>query len=343
MAGRENVTLKDIAGAVGKSVATVSKALHDREDIAPETRQYIKRVAMEMGYNPNVIARRLQKQRAEALGLIFPLLSARQADPFFAELLAGIADAAAERNFDLLVSSRAPGPAEETLYRRMVGERRVDGLIVAHPRTDDWRLDFLAAEHIPFVAVGPYTPELDAPGVWVDTAAGLEQAVAHLAEQERRHLALIPPPPHLRFSRLCRETFSAATEAHGLRGQIAAGIEAFSQKEGYRAAQMLLAGPRPPDAIIACHDLVAMGAMAAAQNEGFEVGNDVAIIGFGDILLAEHAQPPLTTLHQPTYQMGQQAGRMLLDMLAGRPPSPRQVVIKPWLVIRQSSNLALWL
>jgi len=343
MPGKGDVTLKDIARVVGKSVATVSKALHDHKDIAPETRQHIKQVAMEMGYNPNVIARRLQKQRAEALGLILPVLSARQADPFFTELLAGIADAAADHDFDLLVSSRAPGPAEETLYRRMVGERRVDGLIVAHPRADDWRLNFLAAEDIPFVVVGHYSPGLDAPGVWVDTAAGLEQAVAHLVEQGRRRLALIPPPSRLRFSGACREAFAASTAAHGVRGYVAAGIEALSQKEGYRAAQILLADARPPDALLACHDLVAMGAMAAVQNEGFEVGNDVAVVGFGDILLAEHAQPPLTTLHQPTYQMGQQAARMLIGLIAGHKPSPLQVVIEPWLVVRQSSNLALWL
>ena len=94
------VTLKDIAQAVGKSVATVSKALHGQTDIAPKTRALIKQVAEEMGYSPNISAQRLQKRRNDVLGLILPVLSARQADPFFSELLSGVADEAANDGFE---------------------------------------------------------------------------------------------------------------------------------------------------------------------------------------------------------------------------------------------------
>lgn len=342
--GDGEVTLKNIADAVGKSVATVSKALRNHPDIAPGTRALVKQVAGEMGYRPNVAAQRLQKKRADALGLILPLLSARQADPFFTELLSGVADEAASHDFDLLVLTRPPGPAEQTAYRRLVAARRVDGVIVAQPRRQDWRLEFLTAQGIPFVGVGHFSPSLGAPGVWIDAARGLQQAVAHLAEQGRSRLALIPPPDDLRFAPVCRQAFRVEVDARpGLAGQTSVEIDALTQKEGYRAAQILLAGTTPPDAIIACHDLVAMGAMAAAQDQGFEIGNDLAVVGFGDILLAEHAQPPLTSLHQPTYAIGQQACRMMLNTLAGNPDPSPQVIIEPWLVIRQSSSLALWL
>ncbi len=342
--GAEDVTLKDIARAVGKSVATVSKSLHGHQDIAPETRELIRQTAAEMGYTPNITAQRLQKKRTDAIGLILPILSARQADPFFTELLSGVADEVANHNFDLLVSARAPGEQEKIAYHRLVQERRVDGVIVGQPRNQDWRIEFLTTQNMPFVVVGHHSPLLNVPAVWIDTVSGLKQALAHLAEEGRTNLALIPPPADLLCAELCIQTFNAELSARaGLMGQIAGEIKELSQKEGYRAAQMLLNRPNVPDAIIACHDLVAMGAMAAAHDQGFEIGNDIAVVGFGDILLAEHARPPLTTLHRPTYAMGRQACHLLLDIIAGKPASMAQIVVEPWLVVRQSSSLALWL
>ena len=341
---KSDVTLKDIAKSVGKSVAAVSKALHDHEDIAPETRAAIKQVAASMGYRPNITAQRLQKQRTETLGLIMPLQSARQADPFFTELLAGAADQAAAQGFDLLVSTRIPGPEEEIAYQRLISQRRVDGLIVAQPRKKDWRITFLEQEAIPFVLVGHLDPQFEYPGVLIDTVLGIRQAVEHLVSQGRQQLALIPPPENLCFADVCQQAFEEITAACAEKpGQIAPSISDFSQQAGYRATLNLLAETKPPDAIITCHDLVAMGAMAAVRDQGFEVGSDLAVVGFGDILLGEHTQPSLTSVHQPTYMMGQQACKMLINQIDGLPLSQAQEIIEPWLVVRQSSGLALWL
>lgn len=338
------VTLKDIAETVGKSVAAVSKALHDHADISPETREEIKQVARALGYRPNITAQRLQKQRTDTLGLIVPLLSARQADPFFTELLAGVADQAAAQGFDLLVSTRAPGEAEEAAYERLVHQRRVDGLVIAQPRLNDWRITFLESQTIPFVIVGHASSQITHPGVMVDTSKGIRQAVEHLTEQGRSQLAFIPPPSNLLFAGECQTVFDdVISKQDSIQGQVSAAITNFSQKEGYRATRILFAESDPPDSILTCHDLVAMGAMAAIQDQGFEIGSDIAVVGFGDILIAEHAQPPLTSVHQPTYTMGQQAGEMLIDLIEGRPLPKPHLIVEPWLVVRQSSGLALWL
>ena len=338
------VTLKDIAKTVGKSVAAVSKALHDHEDISPETRAAIKQAARQLGYRPNIVAQRLQKQQTETLGLVAPALQARQADPFFTDLLAGVADQAAAEGFDLLVSTRMPGLEEQDAYQRLVHQQRVDGLIVAQPRQPDWRISFLKTQAVPFVVVGHFSSTLDAPGVLIDTAKGIEQAVNHLIAQGRRKLALLPPPADLLFAAECQQAFYSAVVRHtGVSGQVSTEEGAFSQKTGYRATQILLAEAEPPEAFIACHDLVALGAMAAIHDQGFEVGSDVAVVGFGDILLAEYAQPPLTSVHQPTYTMGQQACKMVIELIRGEMLSPAQIVIEPWLVVRQSSGLDLWL
>jgi len=275
-------------------------------------------------------------------------LSARQADPFFTELLSGIADQAAMLGFDILVSTRTPGIKEEEAYRRLVQQQRVDGLIVAHPRREDWRIAFLQAQTVPFVTVGYLGPDNFEPGVLIDTAQGIKQGVNHLVSQGRNALALIPPPSNFLFADVCRQVFEEVVAGQRrvkrqISGQISIEIEAFSQKEGYRATQILLAETPLPDGIFACHDLIAMGAMAAIQDQGFEVGSDIAVIGLGDILLSEHAQPPLTSIHQPTYAMGQQACEMVVRLIEGQALCARQVIIEPWLVVRQSSGLALWL
>ncbi len=336
----EEVTLKAIARAVGKSVATVSKALREHEDISAETRRLIQNTASEMDYKPNTTARRLQKRRTDAIGLILPVLSGQQADPFFTELLAAIANEVAHHNFDLLVSTRTPGEEEKLAYRRLVAERRVDGLIIAQPRQNDWRLEFLTAQRIPFVVVGHQNAPPHAT-VWLNAVEGISQAVIHLVEENRQRIALIAPPANLLFHQTCVRAFGNAIAAQPeLSGGIITNLTDMSQKEGYRAAQRLLADS-PPDAILACHDLLAMGAMKAAQDQGFEVGDDIAVVGLGDILLAEYSQPPLTTIHRPTDILGQKACRLLLAQIEGISESSATTV-EPWLVIRPSSNLAFW-
>jgi DNA-binding LacI/PurR family transcriptional regulator len=119
-------------------------------------------------------------------------------------------------------------------------------------------------------------------------------------------------------------------------------VSAFSQEAGYHAGRILLAMTEPPDGIVACHDLVAMGVMAAIHDQGFEVGSDVAVVGFGDILLGEWSRPPLTSIHQPTYALGQRAARMLIEQVVDQASGAATVRIDPWLVVRQSSGLELW-
>lgn len=341
---KEDVTLKDIAEAVGKSVAAVSRALNDYDDISEETRQYVKRVAREMGYSPNLMARRLQKRTTDTLGFILPVLSPRDADPYFSELLAGIASEATRHSFDLLVSTCAPGPDETLAYRRLISSHRIDGMIVARPRQTDARIDLLLEKQFPFVVIGSCSNRGDFPVVTDDTAAGAMLLVEHLSLQRREGIALINTPPGLVFSANFLAGFRQAMENAGLPIDPDLQEESeVSQKEGYRAAQILLSKPKAPAAIIAADDVVALGVMAAAQDQGFEIGNDLAVTGYGDILLAQYSQPPLTTVHRPTYSLGQQACSMLISLLKEEALENNYVVFKPSLVIRQSSDLALWL
>lgn len=341
---KEDVTLKDIAEAVGKSVAAVSRALNDYDDISQETRQHIKRVAREMGYTPNLMARRLQKQTADTIGFILPVLSPRDSDPYFSELLGGITNEATEHGYDLLVSTCSPGPEEIQVYRRLVSSRRVDGVIIARPRYQDARIELLLEKQSPLVVIGAMNLPGDLLTVSDDPAEGARLVVEHLIGQGHERIALINTPLDLVFS----IDFLAGFRSAMLKARLPINEEFleqsdFTQKDGYRAAQILLSRSEMPTAIVAADDMIALGVMAAAQDQGFEIGHDLVITGYGDILLSEYSQPPLTTVHRPTYALGQRACRMLIARIRGETVEDEKVVIKPSLVIRQSSDLVLWL
>jgi LacI family transcriptional regulator len=340
----EDVTLKDIAEVVGKSVAAVSRALNNHDDISEETRTHIKRVARELGYTPNTMARRLQKRTTDTLGFILPVFSPRDSDPYFAELLAGITNEATKHGFDLLVSTCKPGPDEELAYQRLINGHRVDGMIVARPRWQDIRIDLLLDREFSFVVIGPTNSPGNFPIVADDASAGAKAVVEHLVDQGHKKIALVNTPANLIFSTNYFNGFrSALLKANLPLNEEFLTHSDFSQKEGYRAAQLLLSKTEMPTAIVTADDVVALGVMAAAHDQGFEIGQGLAITGYGDILLAEHSHPPLTTVHRPTYALGQQACHLLITHLREGISQNEYVVVKPSLVIRQSSDLALWL
>ena len=341
---KDEVTLKDIAEVVGKSVAAVSRALNDYDDISPDTRAYIKQVAQEMGYKPNLLAQRLQKRATDSLGLILPVLSPRNADPFFSELLGGIANEATTQGFDLLVSTCTQGDEENQAYSRLIEGRRVDGIIVAHPRWHDTRISLLTEQQIPFIIVGAVLPELKHLCVTDDVTEGATQIVNHLIAQGHTKIALINTTLDLISSSNFLAGFQKAMLNAGLTiNQNWLESCNTTPKDGYQTAQLLFSRVETPTAIVTADDVLALGVIAAAHDQGLEVGHDLAVTGYGDILLAEHSHPPLTTIERPTYTLGQHACRLLINRLRNQSLGPETVLFKPSLVIRQSSDLALWL
>ena len=342
--GKEDVTLKDIAEVVGKSVAAVSRALNDYDDISEETRTHIKQVARDMGYAPNPMAQRLRKRTTDTLGLILPVFSPKNFDPYFTELLAGITNEATKHGFDLLVSTCPPGQAENQAYHRLINGRRVDGIIVTRLRWQDPRIEILLDKQFPFVVVGDSNLPDTIPAVTDDTSESARLTVEHLVEQGHERIALVNAPSELVFSSNYFSGFQQTIVKAGLLvKENFLEVSEFSQKDGYRAAQTLLSRTETPSAIIAADDIIALGVMAAAQDQGFQIGNDLAVTGYGDILLSEYSQPPLTTIHRPTYALGQRACQMLIDRQHSPTANQTRVVIQSSLVIRQSSDLALWL
>lgn len=336
------VTLKDIAQKVGYSVTTVSRALAGYDDVAEATRQVILKTADEMGYHPNITARRLQKQCTDTIGFIIPTHGPRFADPFFSELLAGIGNGAAEQELDLLVSTRAPGAEELKVYERMVREQRVDGLLVVRTRRQDQRIAYLIEHEFPFVAFGRSDLEADFPYLDVDGEAGMRQLTQHLIDLGHRRIGHICAPPTLMFSSHRMKGYKKALAASGIPFDASlVAVGELTERSGYAVGQDFLTRDERPTAIIACNDLMALGAISAAQGLGLAVGRDVAVAGFDDIPLAEHSLPSLTTVRQPIYEIGQRVCEMLVRLLQEGTLEERHVVLKPQLVIRESCGAAI--
>ncbi len=336
-----SVTLKQIARRTGKSVTTVSRALAGYADVSPETKALVRSVAEELGYTPNLMAQRLQKRRSDTIGLIFPTSGPRFSDPFFVEFLAGVGNAAAERGYDLLVSTQAPGDGELRVYRQKVQSRQVDGFVIVRTRRQDARIQYLQDIDFPFVSFGRIEGEMDFPFVGVDGTFGMKLVAEHLIGLGHRRMACIAPPPDLMFSDHRLSGLHDVLRLHGLElADEDVIVGDLTQKSGFEAAVRLLDRSQPPTAIVACNDLMALGVMSAIQERGLEVGKDIAVTGFDDIPMAEHSHPPLTTVHQPIYQIGKRVCGMLIQILRGEELLSHHVILEPKLIVRHSCGRA---
>lgn len=334
-------TLKSIAKASGFSVTTVSRALAGYNDVNEKTRAHIMKIADELGYRPNLVARQLRSQRTHTIGIVMPANTRDYEDDFFSMLLKGISRTAAEHHYDVLISAQVSDADEMDAYYRIVGGNRVDGIILARTYQNDARIRYLQEINHPFVVSGRLTPDRpsDFPYIDIDSKVGLEMMVAHLIGCGHRHIGLILPPADIAYTPFRLRGYQSGLEQAGLNHQPAYITHGDLKREGgYQAARNLLETAPKLTAIIACNDLMAMGAMTAVQEHGARIGEDIAVTGFDDIPSAEFTNPPLTTIRQPIYEIGQRLIEMLIQIIEGHTPEESQILLQPELVVRGSSR-----
>ena len=334
------VTIKDIAKELGLSVSTVSKALNDYPDVSLETRQLVKETARRMGYRPSVAARSLRTRRTNTIGLVFCILDRHLTDPYYLDLLASIGEECSRHGFDLLLSVCPDRGLERAAYERMIGGKRVDGMILTGTRHQDERIAYLVEREFPFVTFGRSERDGDFPYIDVDGAKGASDGVQHLIDQGYRRIGFIGLPRELICAGHRFQGYQTALERNGLGfdPRLVIYCDHLTQEAGYRAMQRLLELDEPPDAAFVCSDVVALGAMRAVQEGGLAVGRDFGIVGFDDIPMAAQVQPPLTSIRQPFYEVGTRLCRMLIKLIQGEPLAESHVILEPTLVIRESSG-----
>jgi LacI family transcriptional regulator len=214
----------------------------------------------------------------------------------------------------------------------------VDGFIIVRTRQQDQRIKYLSRMNIPFVAFGRMLEYNDYAYVDEDGEYGMSLITCHLAELGHKRVAFIDAPGHFMFAHYRRQGFLKGLKENGLEiDQELIVTGDMTQRSGFQLASELLVLPDPPTAIVACNDLMALGAISAAQQLGLRVGIDIAVTGFDNIPLAEHCHPPLTTVHQPIYQIGEMVCEMLIKLIRGEKLEQEQILLQPSLMVRQSS------
>lgn len=308
--------LRDLAKQLKLSTTTVSRALAGYGDVSQSTRARVVAAADAVGYRPNASARNLKRGRAEAVGLLLPTGGGGYQDPFLAELLAAIGAALAEVDQDLIVTTAAEGPAEIAALRRLCAGGRVDGVILPRTRWDDPRVDLLLAMGFPFVTHGRTRRQDEHPWLDIDGREAFAEASRHVIRRGHRRIALINAPSRFFFARDRRAGYLDALDGAEIVADpsLIVAAEATTPGDGAAAIPGLLAASEPPTAFLCATDRMAFGAMAALTDAGRRPGHDVAVIGYDDIVVAAHTQPPLTTMRQPIAE----EGRALVDLLARR-------------------------
>ena len=312
-------TSADVATEAGVSRTTVSFVLNDRQDvkIPDETRQRVLSAAERLGYHPHAPARQLAGGRSHVVALVLRQTPEQIAgDAILAETLRGLAAAARSGGFRVMVEPLAPDGPDAT-YTALLRAQHADGLVVSGPRVDDPSLVDLVRDDFPIVIQGAL-PGLTVASVDVDNVAGARGAVEHLISLGHRRIACITNAPVVYTAAQERlDGYRQAMAAAGLEAPEGLICEAsFDAPSGHAAMAQLLARGIDFDAVFVASDVVALGAIGALRDAGRRVPEDVSVVGFDDIPLAAYFDPPLTTVRLPAFELGQAAGRALLERIA---------------------------
>ncbi len=328
----ERPTLAHIAAEAGVSTATVSMALRGHTRISRQTRSRICQIAERVGYVYDRGAALLRTGRSETVGLLVSDI----ANPFFAELVAGVDDALeGAGKVALLVNTRESPERQKALLRRL-REQSVDGLILCPVAESDLRLlDEIQSWGLPLVQMLRHLSPTRGDYVSLDYRMGVEAAFDHLARLGHRHIAFAGGALRHSASAQRLAGFRASARRHGLVSGMVVPCPATRQGGRETAPALLALSPRPT-AVICFNDLVALGLMASLRKAGIAIGSEIAVVGFDNVEEAAESDPALTTLASTPRAVGKEAGQALLRRLADPERPPERIVLPPRLIVRRS-------
>lgn len=327
------VTIKDIAKIAGVSHTTVSRALNDNPALATVTVERIKRLADELGYIPSVAARGLKTSRSQVLGVIVRHIG----DPFFAEVLHGIEEVLHAAGYSLFLAASHRDSEREKQVMQAMEERRVDGVIISSAQISPEQLRRLSHFNVPVVLINSQPLDLpDVYAVYHDDAYGCSQILRHLLALGHRRIAYLGNEWGGQTNARRRQGYENGMRQAGLVMGCMIQGEAGTAEGGARAMKAVLQLDVRPTAVICYNDMMAIGAIQAIQQAGLRVPDDISIIGFDNVALAAYVAPPLTTFHQPCYELGHEAATMMLRVL-NNDRRPEVKTLHGELVVRQST------
>jgi LacI family transcriptional regulator len=327
-------TMKQVAERAGVSISTVSHVINNTRVVSNDVRQRVLGIIDEMRYIPSAVARSLKNDKTNTIGVLVP----NSSNPYFAELIRWIEDAAFELGYNIILCNAHGGAQKQTAYLRLLMEKRIDGLVLIASGADDEQDLLLRYDAVPIVQLERALPGLDADLVLAGQEEGGYEATRHLIELGHRDIVCVSGPadlPRTRervggYMRAMQEAGLPVTHDHIVH-------EEFTSAGGHAAFTRLLARPQRPTAVFVTSDLMALGGLCAAGAAGVRVPAQLSVAGFDDIAAARYALPPLTTVAPPKRDMANLAIELLIDRIRGINVPLRSTALASTLVVRAST------
>ncbi|ATG17703.1 TPA: HTH-type transcriptional repressor PurR [Providencia alcalifaciens] len=328
-------TIKDVAKRAGVSTTTVSHVINKTRFVADDTKTAVWAAIKELNYSPSAVARSLKVNHTKSIGL----LATSSEAPYFAEVIESVENSCYEKGYTLILCNSHNNLGKQKAYLQMLAQKRVDGLLVMCSEYPDTLIGMLEDyRNIPMVVMDWGTSRGDFTDSIIDNSFhGGYLAGRYLIDRGHREIGVIPGSLERNtgigrltgFKKAMEEAKVTLKDEWIVQGD-------FEPESGYKAMMQILSNKHRPTAVFCGGDIMAMGAICAADEMGLRVPQDISIIGYDNVRNARYFTPALTTIHQPKERLGQMAFAMLLDRIVNKREDAQTIEVHPRLVERRS-------
>lgn len=327
-------TIYDVARQAQVSPATVSRVLNGRASVDPVLATRVQQAVQDLNYRPNVVARNLRLSQTSLWAVIISDIG----NPFFTSMVRGVEDVAQGSGFSVVLCNSDEDPEKEARYVAAAQAQRMAGVVISTSGRPNV-INRLVEARIPVVAIDRQLRGVSVDTVLVDNVHGAELATTHLLDQGYRRIACITGPRGISTAAQRLRGYQRAVKSRGHQPTDSLiRFADFREEGGYRAMASLLDGTEPPDAVFVTNNMMTVGAVECLVDRGVKVPAQVGVVGFDDIPWAHLLRPSLTTVSQPTYDLGRAAAVLLSERIANPARPPSTVTLHTGLHVRESST-----
>lgn len=329
-------TVLDVAKLAGVAPITVSRVINRSGYVSEETRKRVEAAVDQLGYVQNSVARSLRSNRTNTIALIVSDIT----NPFFTSLARGVEDTASDAGYNVFFCNTDELIEEEEKYTQVLLQKQVDGFLLVPAHSSPHSIRLIQKHKIPLVIIDRWVPEVTVDSVRCDSEGGSFQLVRLLLSLGHRNIAMISGPKDVSTSIDRVNGYRKALEEAGLPfNETNVQYGEFIQSSGYELTKRVLALKPRPSAIFGANNFIAIGILKALNDSGIKVPDDISVVGFDDLPERLVVSPFLTVASQPSYEMGCQATRLLLDRLTHiLQDEQRQIILPTDLIVRCSTR-----
>jgi DNA-binding LacI/PurR family transcriptional regulator len=331
----KRITIRDVARAAGVSLSTVSRVLHGNPTVRPDLQERVLETVQRLNYQPNRMAQRLRSNASNIIGLVISDIE----NPFFTSIVRGVEDVAYGQFMNVILCNTDEDPLKQRRYIDIMAEERAAGLIIApvhEERTLDSLLE-LQKGGVPVVLVDRNIGADQIDAVLVDNFAGAYSATRHLIDCGRKRIAIVNGETRIETFADRYEGYARALADAGIPLDMKLVVETAPRiNESQQATSRLLEADHKPDAIFAGNNLITLGVLKAAKQVNMTIPQDMALAGFDDMPWSSELCPSITSVAQPTYELGQEAARLLIRRMKDNNAFQQTTMMQTRLIVRES-------